>query len=202
MLSSFSWEQIAAPTCGTCDIALSRPFVCSQCSYAGCWSDGHVVAHLKESAHMFCKSLHLLSSQAAEHAPYLVVINRCWCKKWICLLFWMRQFYLSFKTWCIISCYDCSSWRETNGFVSLHIAFSVIGLISPPATHKPKESFKPWIPSQKEIQALEGAEPIACQGELSTLQDFNNLIVFCRPPGTGESRADLFLECSSAVSCP
>lgn len=54
MLSSR--EQIAAPTCGTCDIALSRPFVCSQCSYAGCWSDGHVVTHLKESAHLFCKS--------------------------------------------------------------------------------------------------------------------------------------------------
>ena len=34
----------------------------------------------------------------------------------------------------------------------------------PPATHK--ESFKPWCPSPKEIQALEGAEPIACQGEL------------------------------------
>ena len=42
--------------------------------------------------------------------------------------------------------------------------FSLIGLIPPPATHK--ESFKPWSPSAKEVQALEGAEPIACQGEL------------------------------------
>jgi hypothetical protein len=35
----------------------------------------------------------------------------------------------------------------------------------PPATHK--ESFKPWSPSPKEIQALEleGAESTACQGE-------------------------------------
>ena len=67
MLSS--WEQIAAPTCGTCDIALSRPFVCSQCSYAGCWSDGHVVTHLKESAHLFCKSLSIFSS--AKRVIYL-----------------------------------------------------------------------------------------------------------------------------------
>ena len=41
----------------------------------------------------------------------------------------------------------------------------------PPATHK--ESFKPWIPSPKEIQALEGAEPIACQGELLFVDGFS-----------------------------
>ena len=44
--------------------------------------------------------------------------------------------------------------------------FSLIGLIHPLVTQKPKESFKPWSPSPKEIQALEGAEPIPCQGEL------------------------------------
>jgi ubiquitin carboxyl-terminal hydrolase 22/27/51 len=43
---------------------------------------------------------------------------------------------------------------------------SLVGLIPPPATHKSKESFKSWSPSPKEIQALEGAEPIACQSEL------------------------------------
>ncbi len=46
--------QIAAPTCGTCDLSLFRPFVCLHCDYAGCWSDNHVVNHLREEGHLFC----------------------------------------------------------------------------------------------------------------------------------------------------
>ncbi|KAJ7620961.1 hypothetical protein FB45DRAFT_927988 [Roridomyces roridus] len=47
-------RKISAPTCGTCEIALHRPFVCLHCSYAGCWKSGHVSAHLKQSRHQFC----------------------------------------------------------------------------------------------------------------------------------------------------
>ena len=53
--------------------------------------------------------------------------------------------------------------EEKQMGVSLHISPSSLWY-PPPATHK--ESFKPWSPSLKDIQALEGAEPIACQGEL------------------------------------
>ncbi|KAF8344708.1 hypothetical protein F5887DRAFT_969390 [Amanita rubescens] len=47
-------RKIAAPTCGTCDLSLFRPFVCLHCDYAGCWSDNHVVNHLREESHLFC----------------------------------------------------------------------------------------------------------------------------------------------------
>ncbi|KDR78670.1 hypothetical protein GALMADRAFT_244157 [Galerina marginata CBS 339.88] len=47
-------RKIASPSCGTCEVSLSRPFACLYCSYTGCWQDGHVVQHLKEAGHQFC----------------------------------------------------------------------------------------------------------------------------------------------------
>ncbi|PCH42519.1 cysteine proteinase [Wolfiporia cocos MD-104 SS10] len=42
------------PTCGTCEQVLTRPFVCIQCRYTGCWQDGHVKQHLDDNQHGFC----------------------------------------------------------------------------------------------------------------------------------------------------
>ncbi|KAF9048837.1 cysteine proteinase [Panaeolus papilionaceus] len=50
-------RKIAAPTCTTCDLSLSRPFACLQCNYVGCWSDNHVIRHLNDQGHYFCKFL-------------------------------------------------------------------------------------------------------------------------------------------------
>ncbi|KAJ7215547.1 hypothetical protein GGX14DRAFT_443055 [Mycena pura] len=47
-------KKVPVPTCGTCSIALYRPFVCLHCSYAGCWKSGHICTHLQESQHTFC----------------------------------------------------------------------------------------------------------------------------------------------------
>ncbi|KAJ7471011.1 hypothetical protein FB451DRAFT_1472862 [Mycena latifolia] len=47
-------RKLSVPTCGTCQLALHRPFVCLHCSYAGCWKNGHVSTHLQESQHTFC----------------------------------------------------------------------------------------------------------------------------------------------------
>ncbi|KAG1830548.1 hypothetical protein EV424DRAFT_1578450, partial [Suillus variegatus] len=47
-------RKVSSPTCDTCNQTLSRPFVCLQCSYAGCWSGGHITDHLKETVHTFC----------------------------------------------------------------------------------------------------------------------------------------------------
>lgn len=49
--------QLAAPTCGTCDSPLPRPFACLRCSYSGCWRDGHVKRHLEETGHTLCTYL-------------------------------------------------------------------------------------------------------------------------------------------------
>ncbi|KIJ62909.1 hypothetical protein HYDPIDRAFT_93550 [Hydnomerulius pinastri MD-312] len=47
-------RKVSTPTCDTCDLSLSRPFVCLSCPFAGCWSDGHITSHLKEAGHSFC----------------------------------------------------------------------------------------------------------------------------------------------------
>ncbi|KAI0091235.1 cysteine proteinase [Irpex rosettiformis] len=47
-------RRVSSPTCGTCGVTLSRPFVCLSCSYTGCWMEGHVYGHLRESGHGFC----------------------------------------------------------------------------------------------------------------------------------------------------
>ncbi|KAF7344818.1 Ubiquitin carboxyl-terminal hydrolase [Mycena venus] len=46
-------RKMSVPTCGTCKLALHRPFVCLHCSYAGCWHNGHVLTHLQASQHTF-----------------------------------------------------------------------------------------------------------------------------------------------------
>ncbi|KAF5392434.1 hypothetical protein D9757_002142 [Collybiopsis confluens] len=47
-------RKVSAPTCGTCKIAMSRPFVCLHCSYSGCWANSHIVDHLKQENHLLC----------------------------------------------------------------------------------------------------------------------------------------------------
>ncbi|TFK73228.1 cysteine proteinase [Pluteus cervinus] len=47
-------RKLSAPSCGTCDIALARPFACLHCAYTGCWSHSHVSNHLDESGHTLC----------------------------------------------------------------------------------------------------------------------------------------------------
>ncbi|KAJ7158960.1 hypothetical protein C8R43DRAFT_994564 [Mycena crocata] len=47
-------RKVSVPTCGTCQVALYRPFACLHCSYAGCWRSGHVSTHLQVLQHTFC----------------------------------------------------------------------------------------------------------------------------------------------------
>ncbi|KAF8512245.1 hypothetical protein JB92DRAFT_3083359 [Gautieria morchelliformis] len=42
------------PACGICSFTLHRPFVCLECTFSGCWEDGHVTQHLHDSGHGFC----------------------------------------------------------------------------------------------------------------------------------------------------
>ncbi|KZV68313.1 cysteine proteinase [Peniophora sp. CONT] len=46
-------RKLSAPQCGTCHRTLARPFVCLQCSFAGCWQDEHISEHLADEAHYF-----------------------------------------------------------------------------------------------------------------------------------------------------
>ena len=71
-------QQIAAPTCGTCDSALSRPLACLRCSYIGCWHDGHATRHLKDAGHSFCELNDLL-----EYFLLNLHLNRHGCQNWI-----------------------------------------------------------------------------------------------------------------------
>ena len=48
-------EKVASPACGTCSVTLVRPFVCLHCSYSGCWTKGHIRAHLRNTGHLFCE---------------------------------------------------------------------------------------------------------------------------------------------------
>ncbi|KAF6756816.1 hypothetical protein DFP72DRAFT_963469, partial [Ephemerocybe angulata] len=47
-------RRIAAPVCGVCELALSRPFACLHCDKAFCWENGHAKSHLRHAKHMFC----------------------------------------------------------------------------------------------------------------------------------------------------
>ncbi|KAL6298643.1 cysteine proteinase [Sparassis latifolia] len=47
-------RKVAVPACGTCEAALSRPVVCLNCSYSGCWPKAHAKQHLQETNHKFC----------------------------------------------------------------------------------------------------------------------------------------------------
>ncbi|RDX57434.1 cysteine proteinase [Lentinus brumalis] len=47
-------RKIAPPECGLCGIALSRPYACLHCPFAGCWHDKHVKLHLQDTGHDFC----------------------------------------------------------------------------------------------------------------------------------------------------
>ncbi|EDR13968.1 uncharacterized protein LACBIDRAFT_305245 [Laccaria bicolor S238N-H82] len=47
-------RKVFAPMCGVCDLALSRPFACLHCDFAGCWLEGHALGHLRDAGHNFC----------------------------------------------------------------------------------------------------------------------------------------------------
>lgn len=49
-----------APTCGTCEKTLARPFVCLHCNFMGCWEQNHVTEHLTDEEHTFCECVPFL----------------------------------------------------------------------------------------------------------------------------------------------
>lgn len=106
----------------------------------------------------------------ASHPPNIIF---CWTRH---LLRWTGVDVKSGSVYCS----ECNNFIYHSKLDALYLATTVaaeekqMGVWLPTlpprrsdtssATHK--ESFKPWSPSPKEIQALEGAESIACQGEL------------------------------------
>ncbi|KAF8151031.1 hypothetical protein B0H34DRAFT_731104 [Crassisporium funariophilum] len=119
-------RKLAAPTCGTCNIHLSRPFACLHCSYAGCWSDHHVVKHLRDTGHDFCvdpKSGYIFCS-ACDDFVYEARLEETY-----------------------LTTVVTAEEKQTRFQVG----------------KKPRETFKPWMPTPKEVSALEGAETISCQ---------------------------------------
>ncbi|KAF8318472.1 cysteine proteinase, partial [Clavulina sp. PMI_390] len=46
-------RKVCVPECNECGHALSRPFVCLECSSAGCWHTGHIADHLERTGHDF-----------------------------------------------------------------------------------------------------------------------------------------------------
>ncbi|KAI0033090.1 cysteine proteinase [Vararia minispora EC-137] len=46
-------RKLASPQCGLCKKTMARPFVCLQCSFAGCWKDEHFTEHLMDEGHGF-----------------------------------------------------------------------------------------------------------------------------------------------------
>ncbi|KAI0705790.1 cysteine proteinase [Cerioporus squamosus] len=50
-------RKIAPPECGGCRIALSRPYACLHCPFAGCWQDKHIKLHLQDTGHDFCTDI-------------------------------------------------------------------------------------------------------------------------------------------------
>ncbi|TFK45814.1 cysteine proteinase [Heliocybe sulcata] len=53
-VSTAKRRKIACPSCSGCGSSLARPFVCLHCSFMGCWSDGHILDHLRDASHRFC----------------------------------------------------------------------------------------------------------------------------------------------------
>ncbi|TFK22778.1 cysteine proteinase [Coprinopsis marcescibilis] len=47
-------RRIAAPSCGACGLALSRPLACLHCEFTGCWDNQHALEHLRDAEHSFC----------------------------------------------------------------------------------------------------------------------------------------------------
>lgn len=58
-------RKVASPMCGTCSVTLARPFVCLHCSYSGCWSKGHIRAHLRHTGHSFSETFIQLRSYSS-----------------------------------------------------------------------------------------------------------------------------------------
>lgn len=51
---SYYFNKVASPSCGVCELTLSRPCICLQCSFSACWQNGHMKQHLSHSGHSFC----------------------------------------------------------------------------------------------------------------------------------------------------
>ncbi|KAF8628559.1 hypothetical protein AX15_003826 [Amanita polypyramis BW_CC] len=125
-------RKIASPTCGTCGLSLFRPYACLHCDYAGCWSGGHMVTHLREEGHLFSVDV---------------------------------------KTGCVF-CSECDNiiydttlshlyMSTTLSAEEKHTRFQVLS--------KRREPFQPWVPSNKDTAALEGAITVPCQGRRGLL---------------------------------
>ncbi|KIL65738.1 hypothetical protein M378DRAFT_197865 [Amanita muscaria Koide BX008] len=125
-------RKIASPTCGTCDLPLFRPYVCLHCDYTGCWTESHVVDHLREESHLFCADA---------------------------------------KTGCVY-CSECENFIYDATLSGLHEST----ILSAEEKHsrfqvlnKRREPFQRWVPSEKDIAALEGAQSVPCQAGMRGL---------------------------------
>ncbi|KZT29784.1 cysteine proteinase [Neolentinus lepideus HHB14362 ss-1] len=58
-------RKVAYPSCDHCGSSLARPFVCLHCSFTGCWSDGHMIDHLRDTSHPICAESNLGSLYCA-----------------------------------------------------------------------------------------------------------------------------------------
>jgi hypothetical protein len=102
-------SQVSSPTCDTCDQALSRPFVCLHCSFAGCWSEGHITNHLKETGHTFCSCFCHHSFRSADYSKSVHFRHRY--KVWISLLFRVRGLCIWWYHWRVASLHRPIGWR-------------------------------------------------------------------------------------------
>ncbi|KAH8100805.1 cysteine proteinase [Cristinia sonorae] len=120
-------RKIAFPTCGTCDATLSRPFVCLQCTFSGCWNSSHIQLHLTREGHEFC----------ADVKSGSIFCNAC------------DDFIYNSD---INATYDAT----ILSFEENHTYFQI--------AKKAREPFKPWLPTARDTDALDGTIALSCQG--------------------------------------
>ncbi|KAH9010113.1 hypothetical protein EDB85DRAFT_2053774 [Lactarius pseudohatsudake] len=131
-LHSAKRRKVASPICGTCGLTMSRPFVCLECAFSGCWQDEHILEHLKDEGHRFCVDTQL---------------GIVYCKE------------------CQDMIYD-HTLDNIYQQVILKIEERETKLLD---EKRPRESYQPWKPGEKDIAALENTTPLPCQGRRGLL---------------------------------
>ncbi|KAJ3540483.1 hypothetical protein NM688_g6220 [Phlebia brevispora] len=119
-------RKIGSPACGTCNVVLSRPYVCLRCDYSGCW-DAHVQEHLTATGHCFC---------------------------------------VDAKSGCIF-CSECDDFIYDADLAELYTSILVSSeerYTTFQDSKRKREPYKPWNPSAKDNNALQGAIELPCQG--------------------------------------
>ncbi|KAF5326836.1 hypothetical protein D9619_004989 [Psilocybe cf. subviscida] len=137
-------RKLSTPICGTCDMSLSRPFVCLRCPYLGCWNNDHFVQHLQSSGHNFgCDS---------------------------------KSGY--------VFCSSCNDFIYDAELDKVHLAAVVTAEEKQNTFQKvPRENYKSWTPTEKDVNALEGSDAVSCQGRRGLLNlgqtCFLNVVLQC-----------------------